>query len=113
MEAQGENFTNRVELTDGDYLGTMSVWHSLHCLERLRKVIHIDYYRDKIPDYDPDHGMWTKEHSGKLIMTKCRLLLTWTARSLYRTSPGRHHVPPKYSRIYTSMGRDIYAAGRV
>ena len=69
MEAQGENLTNRAELTDGGYLGTTAVWHSLHCLERLRKVIHIDYYRDKIPDYDPDHGMWTKEHSGGFFAT--------------------------------------------
>lgn len=62
MKLQGENMTNRVELTDGGYLGTTSVWHSLHCLERLRKVIHIDYYRDQMPDYNPES---TKEHSGE------------------------------------------------
>ncbi|KAL5385924.1 hypothetical protein DPSP01_004360 [Paraphaeosphaeria sporulosa] len=63
MKLQGENLTNRVQLTNGDYLGTMSVWHSLHCLERLRKVIHMNYYHDKIPDYKGDMGIWTKDHS--------------------------------------------------
>ncbi|KAJ4292408.1 hypothetical protein N0V90_009070 [Kalmusia sp. IMI 367209] len=65
MELQGENLTNRVQIADGDYLGTMSVWHSLHCLDRLRKVINMDYYHSVIPDYKPDTGMWTKAHSGK------------------------------------------------
>ena len=65
MKLQGENLTNRVQINDGDFLGTMSVWHSLHCLDRLRKVINMDYYHSVIPDYEPDTGMWTKSHSGK------------------------------------------------
>lgn len=65
----------------------MSVWHSLHCLERLRRVIHIDYYHDMIPDYDRDHGMWTKEHSGGLFGISLPLSLIRDIRPLHRTTP--------------------------
>ncbi|KAJ4358032.1 uncharacterized protein N0V89_002611 [Didymosphaeria variabile] len=27
----------------------------------------MDYYHDKIPDYKPDTGIWTKEHSDHCI----------------------------------------------
>ncbi|KAF2106023.1 hypothetical protein BDV96DRAFT_607804 [Lophiotrema nucula] len=67
MKLQSENLTNRVQLDDGDYLGTMSVWHSLHCLDRLRKVIHMDYYHSRIPEYNFNTGMWTKAHSDHCI----------------------------------------------
>lgn len=89
MKLQGENLENRVQLTESGYLGTISVWVSLHCVDRLRKAIHMDYYHDKIPDYNPDTGIWKKEHSGEYME------LSIEARSLHRPPARRHYVPPQ------------------
>ena len=44
MRLQGENMTHRVEVEGGGYLGLMAVWHNLHCLNVLRKVVNVGYY---------------------------------------------------------------------
>ncbi|CAI6333743.1 unnamed protein product [Periconia digitata] len=67
MKLQGENTSNRAELEDGGYLGLMSVWHSLHCLDVLRRNINMDYYWALIPEEERGRGLWTKEHSNHCI----------------------------------------------
>lgn len=43
----GANMTNRVQVNGGDYLGSIGVYHHLHCLNNLRMVVHWDYYKSK------------------------------------------------------------------
>ncbi|GAW20384.1 hypothetical protein ANO14919_098900 [Xylariales sp. No.14919] len=45
------NMTNRVQVSGGDYLGSIGVYHHLHCLNNLRMLIHWDYYKPKWEDY--------------------------------------------------------------
>jgi hypothetical protein len=47
----GANMTNRVQVNGGDYLGSIGVYHHLHCLNNLRMVVHWDYYKSKWADY--------------------------------------------------------------
>ncbi|PVI03091.1 hypothetical protein DM02DRAFT_698890 [Periconia macrospinosa] len=67
MILQGENLTDRAELEDGGYLGLMSVWHSLHCLDILRRNINHYYYYPRLPESERGRGLWTKEHSNHCI----------------------------------------------
>ncbi|KAF2962725.1 hypothetical protein GQX73_g10846 [Xylaria multiplex] len=60
MSSIGANTTNRVQVNHGDYLGALGVFHYLHCLNNLRKVIHWDYYGPSLEGV-PTMG---KEHSS-------------------------------------------------
>ncbi len=55
--------TNRVQVNGGDYLGSIGVYHHLHCLNNLRMVVHWDYYKSKWADY-PFPEQFDAEHSG-------------------------------------------------
>ncbi|KAI1372108.1 hypothetical protein F4677DRAFT_274637 [Hypoxylon crocopeplum] len=50
LDTLGINKTNRVQVNGGDYLGSMGVYHHLHCLNNLRMVVHWDYYEPKFAD---------------------------------------------------------------
>ncbi|KAK7689766.1 hypothetical protein QCA50_006405 [Cerrena zonata] len=46
---QAELLDNKtLVLPNGKYLVQLSVFHSLHCLNIIRKTVHADYYRDPI-----------------------------------------------------------------
>lgn len=60
FELQGENFTDMVQLANGDYLGIIGVWHQIHCLDIMRRAFHLDYYAPRLVDgesevYNIDH----------------------------------------------------------
>lgn len=60
--------TNRVQVNGGDYLGSIGVYHHLHCLNNLRMIVHWDYYEPKFADSEYLEHMGT-EHSGRLYAT--------------------------------------------
>ncbi|KAJ8132571.1 hypothetical protein O1611_g1052 [Lasiodiplodia mahajangana] len=62
----GLNITNRVQVNGGDYLGSIGIYHHLHCLNNLRMVVHWDYYEKKWADY-PFREQFGVEHSDHCI----------------------------------------------
>jgi hypothetical protein len=65
MEMQNENRTNRVQLADGGYLGLVSVWHDLHCLDIMRRALNMQYYGPRISEEERRAKLFTLEHYGK------------------------------------------------
>ncbi|KAI1174991.1 hypothetical protein F4777DRAFT_579437 [Nemania sp. FL0916] len=62
------NTTNRVRVNGGDYLGILGVYHHIHCLNNLRRLVHWDYYGPKAhANGDTKHGPFDKEHSDHCI----------------------------------------------
>ena len=59
---QSENLTSRVQLADGDYLGVISVWHDLHCLDIIRRGLRSDYYGSRIKP--EEKVLFTPGHYG-------------------------------------------------
>ncbi|KAI0113113.1 hypothetical protein F4814DRAFT_449560 [Daldinia grandis] len=66
MAQLGSNLTNRIQVDGGDYLGVMGVYHHLHCLNNLRRIVHWDYYESRVADVGST-GPFGKGHSGKPI----------------------------------------------
>jgi hypothetical protein len=44
--------TKGVQLPDGDYLGTLNVFHDLHCLRRVTRLLYADHYFPNITAED-------------------------------------------------------------
>ena len=63
MQRMGENVTNRVQLSDGDYVGVLGVWHHLHCLDHLRRMIHFEYYEKLATEHSL--LLYNKKHSDQ------------------------------------------------
>ncbi|KAI0538676.1 hypothetical protein GGR58DRAFT_500842 [Xylaria digitata] len=42
------NSTDHIRTGDGYYIGILGVYHHLHCLNNLRRIIHWDYYKERI-----------------------------------------------------------------
>ncbi|KAI1823340.1 hypothetical protein F4861DRAFT_335712 [Xylaria intraflava] len=76
MSYLNANKTNRVQVTGGDhendheydYVGVLGVYHHLHCLNNLRRVIHWDYYGPLLTDAKHPEGL-SIEHSDHCIDT--------------------------------------------
>ena len=64
MRQLGSNVTNRIQVDGGDYLGVMGVYHHLHCLNNLRRLVHWDYYESRVADAE-ETGPFGKGHSGR------------------------------------------------
>lgn len=64
LDRLGENKTNRVRVNNGDYLGALGVFHHLHCLNNLRRVLHWDYYGPRLAHTTHPEG-FEDGHSGK------------------------------------------------
>lgn len=95
------NTTNRVRMLNGDYLGGMQVYHSLHCLNEIRKKVHWDYYgAPKTEDEINAH----KEHIGKLHSSVV-IIISELFRSLYRCDTTIGYVPRKHSSSQCRMGQ--------
>ncbi|KAH9883704.1 hypothetical protein F4778DRAFT_788360 [Xylariomycetidae sp. FL2044] len=62
----GSNLTNRVKVNGGDYIGSMGVYHHLHCLNMLRMIVHRDYYEPRWAEY-PYLQQFGIEHSDHCI----------------------------------------------
>ncbi|KAI1378117.1 hypothetical protein F4677DRAFT_444029 [Hypoxylon crocopeplum] len=66
MSRLGLNTTNRVQVNRGDYFAALGVFHYLHCLNNLRKVVHWDYYGPQIAGSGSQEA-FGKEHSDHCI----------------------------------------------
>ncbi|KAI0891961.1 hypothetical protein F4806DRAFT_289454 [Annulohypoxylon nitens] len=66
LDTLGINKTNMVQVNGGDYIGSMGVYHHLHCLNNLRMVVHWDYYEPKYRN-SPYFGHLGKAHSDHCI----------------------------------------------
>ncbi|KAK3328592.1 hypothetical protein B0T19DRAFT_424970 [Cercophora scortea] len=66
LDAVGENKTDRVRVVGGDYAAVLGVYHHLHCLNNLRRVIHWDYYGPRLAGTRHPEG-YSKEHSNHCI----------------------------------------------
>lgn len=58
-----ENLTDLVQVDNGDYPAVLGIFHHLHCLNNLRKIVHWDYYESRVEL--PDESL-SKGHSGML-----------------------------------------------
>ncbi|KAI1412076.1 hypothetical protein F5Y13DRAFT_180423 [Hypoxylon sp. FL1857] len=65
LDFLGVNKTNLVQVNGGYYIGSMGVYHHLHCLNNLRMVVHWDYYESKFA------GSPYFDHLGKAHSDHC------------------------------------------
>ncbi|KAI0835922.1 hypothetical protein F5Y06DRAFT_299022 [Hypoxylon sp. FL0890] len=65
LDILGINKTNLVQVNGGYYIGSMGVYHHLHCLNNLRMVVHWDYYEPKFA------GSPYFDHLGKAHSDHC------------------------------------------
>ncbi|KAF2638103.1 hypothetical protein P280DRAFT_492029 [Massarina eburnea CBS 473.64] len=61
------NTTNRVQLTDGDYVAVLGPYHLLHCMNIMRRVIHWDYYGPLMSEEERGSFIYTHEHSDHCL----------------------------------------------
>ncbi|KAK3686195.1 hypothetical protein B0T22DRAFT_443279 [Podospora appendiculata] len=66
LDAIGENKTDRVQVNGGDYAAVLGVYHHIHCLNNLRRVVHWDYYGPRLAGGKHPEG-FSKEHSNHCI----------------------------------------------
>ncbi|KAI1147054.1 hypothetical protein F4825DRAFT_167328 [Nemania diffusa] len=83
-----ENKTNRVQVTGGDpekdfdYVGVLGVYHHLHCLNNIRRMIHQDYYGPRMAGAKHLEG-FSKEHSDHCIDTIRQALMCHANTGVY------------------------------
>lgn len=61
-----ENKTNLVQITEGsgdDYVGVIGVYHHMHCLNNIRRLLSWDYYGPKMAGQKHMEG-FSPEHSS-------------------------------------------------
>ncbi|KAF2492905.1 hypothetical protein BU16DRAFT_620214 [Lophium mytilinum] len=83
LATQRENLTNRVQLPNGDYMGSLGVWHQLHCLDILRKAVHMDYYRHHLTNISHTADIFVVEHYDHCIETLRRSVMCHADVGLY------------------------------
>ncbi|KAI0109018.1 hypothetical protein GGR51DRAFT_117520 [Nemania sp. FL0031] len=88
MTLLGENKTNRVQVTGGDpnkendYVGVLGVYHHMHCLNNIRRMIHYDYYEGRMKGQKHLEG-FSKEHSDHCINTIRQALMCHANLGVY------------------------------
>jgi hypothetical protein len=58
------NTTNRLRLSNGDFVGVLEPYHQLHCLNIFRKTIHWEYYSSKVSVEERAFKKFGKPHLG-------------------------------------------------
>ncbi|KAI1455334.1 hypothetical protein F4805DRAFT_436434 [Annulohypoxylon moriforme] len=82
-----ENKTSRVQIIGGsgdDYIGVLGVYHHLHCLNNMRRLLNWNYYGPKIVNLEHKQG-FTREHSNHCIDTIRQALMCHANTGLYTT----------------------------
>ncbi|KAI1123880.1 hypothetical protein F5Y10DRAFT_42684 [Nemania abortiva] len=88
MTMLGENKTNRVQVTGGDpnkehdYVGVLGVYHHMHCLNNIRRMLHYDYYESRMAGQKHLEG-FSKEHSDHCINTIRQALMCHANLGVY------------------------------
>jgi hypothetical protein len=67
MDLLEVNKTNLVKVTGDDYLGIVGIYHHIHCLNNIRRLLHWDYYGAKFGK-DKHLAGFTIEHTGKFTL---------------------------------------------
>ncbi|KAI1762686.1 hypothetical protein GGR53DRAFT_500381, partial [Hypoxylon sp. FL1150] len=100
------NTTNRVQVNRGDYFAALGVFHYIHCLNNLRKVVHWDYYGPKVAMSGREEA-YSKEHSGRycqIMCTQSYLADNNWHRPLHRRASTGANVPPERTSQYGGVG---------
>ena len=58
-----------IELPDGGYYATMTVYHALHCVKRLHHFIYLDHY---YPNLTGSEHVLLMQHAGRWSLTSFR-----------------------------------------
>ncbi|KAK3172816.1 hypothetical protein OEA41_006141 [Lepraria neglecta] len=82
MMLAGENLTNTAQLLNGDYLAVLGVYHQIHCLDILRKGLHMDYYSPKMTDSDRVKNM-NSEHYDHCVERLRRTIMCHADLAIY------------------------------
>lgn len=75
-----ENLTDLIQVDHHDYPAVMGIFHHLHCLNNLRKIVHWEYYG---PLMEGEDDSLSKGHSGTysnlepVFGIQYELTLTW------------------------------------
>ncbi|KAI2618100.1 hypothetical protein GGR54DRAFT_184508 [Hypoxylon sp. NC1633] len=81
------NKTNRVQVTGGngdDYAGVLGVYHHLHCLNNIRRLLSWDYYGPKLAGEKHMEG-FSPEHSNHCIDSIRQALMCHANTGIYTT----------------------------
>ncbi|KAL2037447.1 hypothetical protein N7G274_009727 [Stereocaulon virgatum] len=99
MVLAGENMTNAAQLLNGDYLAVLGVYHQIHCLDILRKGLHMDYYTSKITESDRLRNMNTA-HYDHCVERLRRAIMCHADLSIYSAEwvADSHEPEPKILR---------------
>ncbi|KAJ3494976.1 hypothetical protein NLG97_g3720 [Lecanicillium saksenae] len=57
-----------------DYIGTLNVFHELHCIKRLHQFMYPEYY---FPDFTKHQLEMNRLHNGKSLRAQCEQVLTF------------------------------------
>ncbi|KAI0414007.1 hypothetical protein F5X98DRAFT_378148 [Xylaria grammica] len=95
------NKTNRVQVTggspagDADYVGVLGVYHHLHCLNNIRRLLDWDYYEPRMAGVKHTEG-FSKEHANHCIDTIRQALMCHANTGLYTSEwDYEHHNPSR------------------
>ncbi|ORY01974.1 hypothetical protein BCR34DRAFT_636609 [Clohesyomyces aquaticus] len=97
MTRMGENTTNRARVENGDYVGVLGVWHHLHCLDHLRRMIHYDYYAANVTGKEA--ALYLTEHSDHCVETLRVALMCRADVALYSAEWVRSSHEPENKAI--------------
>ncbi|KAI2468123.1 hypothetical protein F4781DRAFT_432668 [Annulohypoxylon bovei var. microspora] len=79
-----ENTTDRLQVNGGDYAGVLGVFHHIHCLNTLRRVIHWDYYGPRLANTKHPET-FSKAHSDHCIDSIRQALMCHANTAVYTT----------------------------
>ncbi|KAI1764095.1 hypothetical protein GGR53DRAFT_494963 [Hypoxylon sp. FL1150] len=85
LDLLNENKTHRVQVTGGkgdDYVGVLGVYHHMHCLNNIRRLLSWDYYGPKLAGEKHMEG-FSVEHSHHCIDTIRQALMCHANTGLY------------------------------
>ncbi|QSZ36857.1 hypothetical protein DSL72_006740 [Monilinia vaccinii-corymbosi] len=94
-----ENKTNLVRVTGGDhgknYVGVIGVYHHIHCLNNIRRMLSWDYYEPKFAHQKHTEG-FSKEHAHHCLDTIRQALMCHANTALYTSEwDSRTHMPSR------------------
>jgi len=80
-KSSGKNLTDLIQVSGNDYPRILGVFHHLHCLNNLRKIVHWDYYRPLMANNTHPEAL-SPMHSGESLMDFLISSLLYTEQSV-------------------------------
>ncbi|TLD15136.1 hypothetical protein PspLS_10596 [Pyricularia sp. CBS 133598] len=100
MNLINETMVNRARVTGDGYAAAMGIWHELHCLNNLRKLLHWDYYGPKYGGKENPEA-FGKGHSDHCIDMIRQSLMCRPDTSLYPFHWGPDGIPSNHVKAKT------------